>query len=115
MRLLMLMAALIWLSPAGAWAMSPPAQDAPAPQGQSANGGKPQKVDAGERTRKSAGKEHWNDGMNTKASPDPGKRDEYGAPAVTAPRGQGTDNAGGIPHTGSVAPKASAGDRGHGR
>lgn len=64
---------------------------------QSVNGGEPQRVNEERRSREKKGQEHWNDGMNTKRAPDPRKRDEYGAPKVTPPKGQGTDNAGGLP------------------
>lgn len=81
-----------------------PAQDAAGPAhtttaargGQSVNGGKPQRIDTS-APRSTETKEHWSDGMNTKRAPDPRKRDEYGAPKVTPPEGQGTDNPGGIP------------------
>jgi len=63
---------------------------------QSVNGGVPQRVDP-EKPRTSEHNERWSDGMNTKRAPDPRKRDEYGAPQVTPPAGQGTDNPGGIP------------------
>jgi hypothetical protein len=74
---------------------SPPAQTEQVYQ--TANGGKPQKVPPRARSRQQAGEEHWSDGMNTTHTPTPPKRDEYGAPKVTPPRGQGTDNAGGLP------------------
>ncbi|WP_413626346.1 hypothetical protein [Luteibacter sp. Lutesp34] len=63
---------------------------------QSVDGGKPQRMNPSS-PRTTRDKERWTDGMNTKRAPDPRKRDEYGAPKVTPPRGQGTDNPGGIP------------------
>lgn len=63
---------------------------------QSVNGGKPQRMNPSS-PRTTRDKERWTDGMNTKRAPDPRKRDEYGAPKVTPPKGQGTDNPGGIP------------------
>lgn len=77
--------------------------------GQSANGGKPQRVDT-TAPRSTAPNEHWTDGMNTKRAPDPRKRDEYGAPKVTPPTGQGTDNPGGIPEPRRHPPHAKSGE-----
>lgn len=64
---------------------------------QSVNGGRPQRIGDTPREGSKARSQHWNDGMNTKRAPEPGQRDEYGTPNVTPPKGQGTDNAGGIP------------------
>ena len=79
---------------------SPVMQDRPAPTNddtQSVNGGKPQNVRETRRSKERAGKEHMDDGMNSKREPDPRPRDAYGTPTVTPLPGQGTDNAGGIP------------------
>jgi len=78
---------------------APAPQDKPAPPGdtQSVNGGKPQNVRDAERSKERAGKEHMDDGMNSKREPDARPRDSYGTPTVTPPPGQGTDNAGGVP------------------
>ncbi|SFW22756.1 hypothetical protein [Luteibacter sp. UNCMF366Tsu5.1] len=73
-------------------------------QGQSVNGGRPQRIGDTPRAGSKARSQHWDDGMNTKRAPDPGRRDEYGTPKVTPPKGQGTNNAGGIPKD-KLAPK----------
>ncbi|SEO94986.1 hypothetical protein SAMN02800692_2963 [Luteibacter sp. UNC138MFCol5.1] len=70
---------------------------------QSVNGGKPQTVKEDAHSRAKERREHWNDGMNTKRAPDPRERDEYGTPKVTPPKGQGTDNAGGLPPAADTA------------
>jgi hypothetical protein len=57
----------------------------------------PQTVHETERSLKKEQEQHWNDGLNTKRAPDPRKRDEYGAPKVSPPKGQGTDNDAGLP------------------
>jgi hypothetical protein len=79
------------------------------------NGGPPQNLDAGERTRAREGQEHWTDGMNTTQTPEPKDRDEYGAPKVHAPQGQGTNNSGSLPAK-ALKPrgetKAESGDHG---
>ena len=92
-----------------------PAQDArpapattAAPSDQSVNGGKPQRVKTS-APRTTGDKEHWTDGMNTKRAPDPRKLDEYGAPKVTPPEGQGTDNPGGIPEKRENPPRSRNG------
>jgi hypothetical protein len=83
--------------------------------GQSVNGGAPQKVAPALRTRQRRGQEHWSDGMNTTRTPSPTARDEYGAPKVIPPRGQGTNNAGSLPvQERKVSPASTAGDS-HGR
>jgi hypothetical protein len=90
-----------------------PAGAATAPRSeQSVNGGAPQRVDTS-APRSTGHKERWTDGMNTKRAPDPRKRDEYGAPKVTPPNGQGTDNPGGIPEPRKHAPKPKGGDVQH--
>lgn len=96
-----------------------PAQDArpapattAAPSEQSVNGGKPQRVNTS-APRTTRDKEHWSDGMNTRRAPDPRKRDEYGAPKVTPPKGQGTDNPGGIPEKREHPPRARNGEDEH--
>ncbi|MGE7136657.1 hypothetical protein ACQKIE_03410 [Luteibacter sp. NPDC031894] len=75
---------------------------------QSVNGGAKQRVDTS-APRTTEKREHWSDGMNTKRSPDPRKRDEYGAPKVTPPQGQGTDNPGGIPEPRKHPPRPKTG------
>jgi hypothetical protein len=87
-----------------------PATTAPRSE-QSVNGGPPQHVDTS-RPRSTEKKEHWTDGMNTKRAPDPRKRDEYGAPKVTPPTGQGTDNPGGIPEPRKHPPHPKSGEEG---
>lgn len=77
------------------------AQDADAPtqvKKQTA-GSHTQRVEETPRSRAHEAEQHWTDGMNTKRSRDPRQRDEYGAPNVTPPPGQGTDNSGGLPKT----------------
>lgn len=78
----------------GVWAQEKPHDDAGET---SVNGGRPQNVAPTPRTRERLGQESLMDGMNTTRSPQPAKRDEHGAPKVTPPAGQGTDNAGGLP------------------
>jgi hypothetical protein len=78
---------------------------------QTVNGGRPQTVIEDARSRRLEQNQHWSDGMNTKRSPDPRQRDEYGAPKVTPPGGQGTNNAGGVPAQRlKKAPTAGAGN-----
>jgi hypothetical protein len=78
------------------------------PAGQSVNGGAPQKIAPVPRTRERQGQEHWSDAMNTTRTPAPAARDEYGAPKVTPPRGQGTDNAGSLPVQERRAPQSTS-------
>lgn len=91
----MILTMMFLLATGGAPAM----QDKPSPSSdtQSVNGGKPQNVRDATRSKERAGKEHIDDGMNSKRAPDPRPRDAYGTPTVTPPPGQGTDNAGGLP------------------
>jgi hypothetical protein len=80
-----------------ALAFQAPAQDRPVETKKQTANSAPQTVHETERSLKKEQDQRWNDGMNTKRAPDPRKRDEYGAPKVSPPEGQGTDNDAGLP------------------
>ncbi|MDY1549547.1 hypothetical protein [Luteibacter sahnii] len=88
-----------------AYGQSTPAQraDRPTEVTQQTANSHPQTMKETPRSRAHEPGQHWTDGMNTKRSVDPRQRDEFGAPKVTPPAGQGTDNAGGIPTSDSPA------------
>ncbi|MEX1827121.1 hypothetical protein [Luteibacter sp. CQ10] len=82
-----------------AWQAHGQSADTPTHVTKQTAGSHPQRVEETPRSRAHEAKEHWTDGMNTKRSNDTRERDEYGAPKVTPPKGQGTDNSGGLPKT----------------
>lgn len=51
----------------------------------------PQTVNETANSKKQEQKQHWNDAMNTTHSRDPRKKDEYGSPVPSTPKGQGTN------------------------
>lgn len=70
---------------------SPP-QDAPIEtKSQTANSA-PQTVRETAASKEHEQNEHWNDPMNTTHSRDPRKKDEYGSPVPSTPKGQGTNS-----------------------
>jgi hypothetical protein len=95
-----MLAATLLMATAPAWAQSSTSKDAkdtPTQTTKQTVNGHYQTMHDTPRSDKESADKHWNDGLNTKDSIDPRKRDEYGTPRVTAPQGQGTNNRGGIP------------------